>query len=273
MKIFGICVAKNELDILPHTLDSARRWCDKIFLLDNGSSDGTWEYMQHRAKWDNALIAWKQDFRPFNNAIRADIFNQFRALAKNDDWWCRLDADEIYVDSPREFLSKINNSEVVWGLHLQYYFTERDLELYTRRPELYRGGTPPEKLYRYYKANASEPRFFKYRERLKWESGAWPRHLGRVFERRLLIRHYQWRSPSQMQSRLNDRIAAMKLAGEGFDYLKHDNWSSYVRASSDLSYDCGNNSFEINISDIPSHNESILRVVAKTVLQKLRVLP
>ena len=41
MKIFGIMLVKNEVDIVGHTLKEAQKWCDKIFILDNGSTDGT----------------------------------------------------------------------------------------------------------------------------------------------------------------------------------------------------------------------------------------
>ena len=43
MKIYSLLVVKNEADIIAHTLTDAARWSDKIIILDNGSTDGTWD--------------------------------------------------------------------------------------------------------------------------------------------------------------------------------------------------------------------------------------
>ena len=34
MKLFGIMLVKNEIDIIGYVLKEAERWCDKIFILD-----------------------------------------------------------------------------------------------------------------------------------------------------------------------------------------------------------------------------------------------
>ena len=46
MKIFAIMLVKNEADIVGSVLKDAQKWADKIFILDNGSTDGTWEIIQ-----------------------------------------------------------------------------------------------------------------------------------------------------------------------------------------------------------------------------------
>ena len=60
MKIFGIMLVKNEVDIVGHTLKEAQKWCDKIFILDNGSTDGTWELVNSMK--NDVVIPWKQYF-------------------------------------------------------------------------------------------------------------------------------------------------------------------------------------------------------------------
>lgn len=273
MKIFGICVAKNEVDILPHTLTAAKKWCDQVFCLDNGSTDGTWEYMQQAAAVDERIVAWKQDDRPFNNAIRSDVFNAFRARAQNGDWWCRLDADEIYVDSPRETLEKAKGCEVVWGLHLQYYFTEKDLASYEQNPDLYRAELPPRERYHWYLANSSEPRFFKYRKRLQWPDGAWPRHMGRVCSKRLLLNHYQYRTPMQIQQRLQDRLAARGLGCDSFRHVSTTEWKDIIKNSSTLNYDDGIGPLVINERQAPSHRDTIARAVVKNLMHTSGIWP
>ena len=61
MHIHGLCIVKNEADILRQSLQAARAWCDAIYVLDNGSSDGTWELVQDLARDDPAIVPWKQD--------------------------------------------------------------------------------------------------------------------------------------------------------------------------------------------------------------------
>lgn len=273
MQVFGICVAKNEADILRHTLSAAREWCDQIFCLDNGSTDGTWDLIQQIASQDRCIVAYKQDTRPFNNSIRAQVFNAFRDQAQDGDWWCRLDADEIYVRSPREVLEEAKAFHVVWGLHLQYYFTDKDLERYNVHPDQYCSDLHPADRLRWYVANASEPRFFKYRKRLKWEDGAWPRHMGRVYPVRVLLRHYQYRTPSQIERRLDDRIKAMKHEGEGFSYITSSDWRFYVKQHRELHYDRGDGRFCIDESLIPKHSDPFLIDAVKYLFHTMKVWP
>lgn len=46
MKIFAIMLVKNEADIVKSVILDAKKWADRIFILDNGSTDGTWEIIQ-----------------------------------------------------------------------------------------------------------------------------------------------------------------------------------------------------------------------------------
>lgn len=106
MKIFAIMLVKNEADIVGYVLKKAEKWADKIFIIDNGSTDGTWEIIQSMK--DEIITPWKQDFSPFRRGMRADVFNEFRHLSTKEDWWCyALDADEVYIENPRNFLQKI----------------------------------------------------------------------------------------------------------------------------------------------------------------------
>ena len=60
MKIFAIMLVKNEADIVASVLKDAEKWADKIFILDNGSTDGTWEIIQslkNNLEENNKLIS------------------------------------------------------------------------------------------------------------------------------------------------------------------------------------------------------------------------
>ena len=100
-------LVKNEADIVANVIKDAEKWADRIFIMDNGSTDGTWEIVQSLK--NDIVVPWKQDFRPYSNGLRADVFNEFRHEASDGDWWCfKLDADEFYYDNPKEFLAKMN---------------------------------------------------------------------------------------------------------------------------------------------------------------------
>ena len=43
MRIFAIMIVKNEIDIIRSVLSAAEEWANKIYIVDNGSTDGTWE--------------------------------------------------------------------------------------------------------------------------------------------------------------------------------------------------------------------------------------
>ena len=107
MKIHAMLLVKNEADILQETLSAALEWCDYVYVLDNGSDDGSWEMVKELAQEHAEIVPFKQDCVMFTRALRADIFNAFRSNAGHEDWWCEMDADEFYIDDPRIFLAKI----------------------------------------------------------------------------------------------------------------------------------------------------------------------
>ena len=268
MNLLGIMVVKNEADIIEHTLRSASDWCDTIFVLDNGSDDGTWEIIEQVAQASPSEIIARRSSEPFTDGIRSRLFRENYDRARTGDWWCRLDADEIYPQSPRLFLESIKNYDVVWAIHLQHYFTDIDLTRYNSDPSLYDAARRPEDRLRYYIANASETRFFRHRVGLRWHpTDAWPKHLGLVFPKRILVHHFQYRSPSQMQLRFQTR------SSEIFPHWRCSDWRSLIRNSDELNYDAGEGQFVIDTSILPNHKDNIARVLAKRLMHGLGIWP
>jgi len=273
MKIFGMMAVKNEADIVAHTLQAAGKWCDAIYVLDNGSDDGTWDVVKRLGRSDPVIVPHEQSFEPFTEFIRSRLFNVYREHAQDGDWWCRLDADEIYVQSPRAFLAEVTSCEVVWAIHLQYYFTDRDLARYDKNPELYDTSLPPMQRLHFYRAEASEIRFFRHRLGLRWESGAWPRHLGRVCRRRILVRHYKFRSPSQIRKRLATRSEIFARGGSAGAHWQNTEWRSMVVEGADLDYDCGDGEFRIDERILPNHLDPFWRAAAKSFMHGTGLWP
>lgn len=260
VKIFANCLVKNEADIIEETLRHASGWCDRIFVFDNGSTDGTWELVQRVAKYQPQVVPFKSSAVPFSNSLRAETFRDFRHEAATGDWWCTLDADEIYIDDPRRFLSAVPaRHHVVWGVYFQHYFTDIDASRYAADPTAYPPHTPAELALRYYRCDYSEARFFRYRPGLVWNHGSAPRHLGVVHPRRIRFKHYQYRSPDQIALRLRTRQQAIASGCENFaDYCSETDWRLKIVPVSTCRHADDPGAYAIEEANIPPHIESPL---------------
>lgn len=225
-KIHAICLVKDEIDVIGQSLGAALSWCDYIYVYDNGSTDGTWEFVQRLANKHQGIIPFKQDAKTFHNGMRSEVFNHFRKNASRGDWWCILDADEFYVDDPKLFLAKVPSAYgVVCSASLQYYFTDHDWELFQQSPDLYADDVPVEKKLRYYLNNWSELRFFRHYDHLSWSNErSSPRNLPPVCPVRICLKHYQYRSPQQMEKRLALRFGSPRP----FVHEVQRNWQATV---------------------------------------------
>ena len=240
MKIHGLCLVKNEADILQETLISALHWCDHIYVFDNGSNDGTWELVKELANQHLQIVPHKQDDVLYTNGLRADIFNAFRSNAAPQDWWCALDADEFYIDDPRIFLTKVSDHfRTVWSASLNYYFTDQDLTLYRQDPIKFLE-TPIQQRFRYYLNNWGELRFFRHSDDIMWAraQGGFPPGMfaAPAYPVRIWLKHYQYRSPEQIERRLRTRRPAMQ-ASTGFWHEVKPNWSATVATKRDAPLD------------------------------------
>lgn len=248
MKIHSICLAKNEADIIAQTLTAATEWSDYIYVVDNGSDDDTWKIVLNLAERYSQIVAYKQDKRTFFDGMRAEIFNQFRSNGRLGDWWCRLDADEFYIDNPQDFLNNVESQyQAVWAASFQYYFTDRDLKDYESNPELFSDVVPVQEKCRYYSNNWSENRFFKYDQRIVWDKEhGWP-YFGTIYPKRIRMRHYQYRSPQQIQQRLIARLEARSKGSSCFSHEAADKetmaniadnlWKQRIVNASELTFD------------------------------------
>lgn len=253
MNIHGMCLIKNESDIIGQTLKAAISWCDYIYVFDNGSTDGTWEQVLELAELHGQIIPYKQDAKPYHRDLVGEIFERYRNYSLEGDWWCRLDADEFYIDDPRIFLAKIppEFGRVV-SASFEYYFTDRDLDRYNQNPMLYADDVPIEEKCRYYINNWAEPRFMKYRPGLSWNysDGGWPAAAWNfpTYPVRIWLKHYQYRSPQQIQKRIDSRREAI-LNRAGFLHESQPNWKRLVQDQSNMVFDFE----EVDFDNIPKH--------------------
>lgn len=273
MRIFGIMLAKNEGDFIHLSLSANRSSFDRILVLDNGSTDQTWDIVREFAARDPGVVAFERTDMPFRDSLRARAFNAFRNEAKAGDWWCRLDADEIYIDPVREFLEGVpTRHHVVWSISHQYYFTEEDALRWEGRPSQLALGSL-EELPRHYLINHSEPRFFRHRKRLVWGEVSWPSHLGVVHPRRIRLQHYQYRSPAQIQRRLDTRREAAATGWAHFGHSLETDWREKITRSSDLLSAVPPEVPRQEPTGLPNHLERWPVRLVKHFLHGLRIWP
>src|SRR5262245_23898135 len=268
-RIFGICLVKNEADIIQFCLENAKRWAHRIFLYDNGSDDGTWEIVQSLA--DECIIPWRQSTKPFREGLRAEVFEAFRHESRAGDWWYRLDADEFPIFDPRSVLEDVPYEYgAVWGVAVDYYLTEHDLECIDFsqpvRDVLWR--------IRHYRIENSENRCFRYRSRLSWpDAEPWPRHMGLVAPSRIVFRHYKYRSPLQIDTRLGTRHIAIQRGFNGWWKQLPREWRACLADPQSCNVDDGLCSLQADLSKLPDHKERGWRRIVKQSLHKTRIWP
>jgi len=222
LNIFCLCLIRDEVDIIEHTLDAALDWARAIFICDNGSTDGTWEILQDYSRRHPQVVLAEREMGVYSHSLWGRLANEHLSEATNGDWWCRLDADEIYIDDPRAFLARIAPCyQVVFSASVHYYFTDRDLASYERDAVPYTEQWSPDQL-RYYLTNWSEERFVRHVPGVRWEGG-WPAGFWQMWSarKRIRLRHFQYRSPPQIQRRLQTRLTN----NEGFFvHERKDEW-------------------------------------------------
>lgn len=275
MRIFGNCLVKNEADMIIETLTAAVRWCDRIFVFDNGSTDGTWEKVLTFAEREPRVVPFRSAAVPYRDSLRMDTFNAFRHEAQEGDWWCKLDADEIYYDDPRAFLAAVpRRHHVVWGVNFQFYFTDLDAARWEKNPQAYPPHAPAQEALRYYRCDYAEVRFFRHRPRLVWDQGSAPRHLGVVHPRRIRFQHYQYRSPAQIDLRLKTRQQAIASGCDTFQgYCDENSWrEKVVPASTCHNFDAPDR-MRIEDDRIPPHLERFHERTMKLFLHGVGIWP
>jgi hypothetical protein len=256
-------VIRDEADILAESLQHLLTWVDGLYVLDLGSTDGSWEIVNDLAKSDERIVPYLSSPIVYNDALRSILFHVYRNRFKKGDWICKVDADEFYDVVPPIFVkeSLASYETSVW---LQWYF----FRLTTQEVSGYESGrvdlvsdrkTSILERRRFYKITEhSEPRMFRYRPSMKWsERAAFPFNAGLVAKARIPIRHYPHRDPAQMAERYRLRAAMMRLDPNATgQHWNIDDWRQDVIT---VTTDGGSlESGRLGLSSVPGHTSGEL---------------
>lgn len=219
---------KNEADVVESSLLDACRWSDKIIVIDNGSSDGTWEKIQALAKSHPAIIPWLRYPGAFRIGLRAKAFRAFRKELTCDDWWCvRLDADEFFTGDVRGFLASVpKRYRTVKKASTDYILTREDVAEHT-----FTGDFAKDRKYISHALDVhrQERRFMRHSPWLVWlERWRYPHPWGRVYPTPIAVDHYQFRSPQQMAKRYTTRQQAKADGCGSFSHERGASWEDYL---------------------------------------------
>lgn len=233
-KIYSLLVVKDEVDVIAASLKDACRWSDKIIVIDNGSTDGTWETIQQLSNEYPQVIPWLRYEGPFHIGLRSKAFKAFRHEMTHNDWWnVRLDADEFYPGDVRGFLANVPKCyRTIKKESTDYVLTHEDLAQHEfsgnfeqDRP-LFTHVLP---------VRRKERRFMRHSAMLCWlNRWRYPHPWGRVYPKTISVDHYQYRSPQQMEKRYLTRQKAKADGCGSFSHEQGKDWREYVPTNHQL---------------------------------------
>lgn len=270
-RIHSIALCKNEADVIGACLREASTWSDFIYVYDGDSEDDTWPIVLDLAKENPKIIPWKQDGKVFQESLRAEVFNAFQHNNRPGDWWFHLNVDEFYIDDPRDFLSRISlRHHVVWGLFIQYMLTDQDINRinFDQPFEIVRAQL------RFYISNHSEIRCFRYRTGMVWDlDQGWPYHLGLVHPDLIRFKHYPYRSPIQIQTRLDVRRDHRARGFSGWAHASQADWKDKIVPASLCQIDRGDGQYRIEWDKLTLHRGPLWRRGVQHVMHGLGLWP
>ena len=93
--VVGLCVVKNEQDIIESFVRHNLRFLDSLLVLDNGSADNTWEILKELTKEFRGLVLGQDDEFAHTQSARTTRMFRSAQLTYNPDYIMPLDADEF----------------------------------------------------------------------------------------------------------------------------------------------------------------------------------
>ena len=229
-RIYGVMIAKNEADIIEQSLTFGLGHCDKIIVMDNMSTDETWELVRDLAlRYPERIVAHRRIEQPFHDCLRSIGYNAFHRELTATDWWLRFDADEFLNEHPRPFLAlaEREGADFVRANQMEFALTDLDVAAISRGDDS--RDTPIERRRRHYRVSWREFRFFRNDPTVAWnveQNKQFPQNLSKsnVCSRSIFNRHYAHRDIEQLKARI-----ALRHGSRSFTHMQEDDWRRYMQ--------------------------------------------
>jgi hypothetical protein len=212
MKIYGVSVVQNESDVIAESLTRALSFCERIWVWDLGSTDGTWEALDKLRS--DRIIPKQQTGLRFTSSLKGRVFAEARAQIEEGAWIYILDADEFLVGDPQPALKAAEREGAarvgVWQVN--FFPVRTDLERLNAMGETSWEKLPLVERFRHYRVEWFEWRFIRVIPELVWDVSGMHSRFSDAKDRplknsrqELLVRHYRYRSPRQVAGRAATR--------------------------------------------------------------------
>jgi hypothetical protein len=241
LNVYGICAVQNEGDVIADSVRWASRFCQHIWVWDLGSTDETWERLQS-LNLPN-VTAERREWVTFVNSIRGKLYAEVKQHVEEDSWVYILDPDEFHVGDPRPVLvSAANEGAGVVGVwQVNFLPTQEDAAALKSLGEEKWAAIPLAERLRHYRVEWFEHRFGRVVPGFQWDaSGLFSRWLDRdgrplpVSRRFGFVRHYRYRSPSQVARRRTTRKSREGVGDGLFRWTPSADFLDYARPSRGL---------------------------------------
>jgi len=210
-KLFGVCFAKNEDDIIADSVTHAADFCDKVFVVDNASTDRTLEIVKG-LELDNVMPVCSKDF-VFRDYLRLRFMETKKEELGLDNWWYIFDADEFLLEDPFGAIvqAEAEGADCIAVEMINFLLTKDEIRNAQKhgREETW----CDRKYYVLYESGKVE--FFKNTKYLDY--GAYdfvPFGLMKECSQRLPLKHYPHRSIAQLEKRIQTRYGNREFESE-----------------------------------------------------------
>lgn len=220
----AILVVKNEDDIIESQIQHLGRFCQQIFILDNGSTDRTVEFISKLASENVTFLG--SITLPFFDNMRNWVWQMLKGNAADGDWWLLADADEFFEDEVIPFLSSV---PLEYGVVMKRQIYPIPVE---GQEQGFQGLQWPDFDFftNYYASTWAEPRFFWQTKHLKLSVDSLTFSRARaIYPVAIKLRHYNWRSAKQVEKRIETRRQLLGKSPTDFRHMDENNWQDVLK--------------------------------------------